>query len=699
MANSAYLHKKEELDKFFEDAFAGNKPSAAYLAAHETGQSTWMLGYVADLATSSNAGPVVYVSQHQGEAELEYQRRASIGGENNYGDERIEFLLGSKNAEPYSTGQVVFCDYTNVPWGSLVGRYVMIVDVELYCTTAGELFFCSLLEECRDSVRRGNKDDTNSSSSSSDGSVPTVLCVAARVSKRTTDALGRWIPDGVTVIEVPDNRKPLEPEIIPDNEYEQTVLGILGGHRHRQDPGLAVLLSNEGLFEEAATSKCPGMMLHTGSLLGKTLLDLGIQNSGVAVFRQELGFVAECPQLSLLISRQQRKMWTYHTGTSILRLEQRSLGFWGIRKEEDWIRKTQQGPDKTRYLVGGRREQDGKLKDSAGPDDVDPLGPAYEGDLLITLLQLTDKWAGLHMSEWPVRPIPDLEMAAEGLRRLSMMGCIYQPEVGSVGLTQQGVGVLEFNERLTARSHFPVPRVRRVLVLMALFVELLENQDSPLVWIQDPGLGGAEQFRDNFTLGTGQRLFHHGWLWMALGYFVWQYKTLGVAAETPAKEISHHFGIHANVPVATNVLEGYRSLASVDYLADLDCPDLRDGTDLTDPEVVEVQSAFIDALHNKCVMVRNCPAAERTHAVDILSWRDVSINFDHETMQAMQLRQDNKDHGGFVALYHKVEVPDKPADPLHVQYLTHVPRDLCLRLGHKNEQEFPWCCQTIYPLH
>lgn len=733
--NSAYLLREAELTTFLNGALASDKTAAAYLAAHEEGQSDWMLGHVTDMATSSDAGPVVYVTPHAGEAQFAYERLARVGYTGNQDvklrlveEEDDDYEMGGNGS--YKTGHLVFCAYDTMPWDDLPARYVVIVDVELYCTTAGEMFFARLLEKCSndDDSKDSDDDDSNSNSNSSDGSVLTVLCVAPRVSTRTTHALERAIPEGVTVIEVPDNRPPLQPEVVVEQEqFDDAVKQAVADHasaraEHQQHPGVALVLTNLDRLEDHLSRNQVPILQHARQLRTP------VPDPTVLLVRQELGFAGVCPQLRLVFSGQHRRAWVYHAGTSHLRQENRPLTFWGVRKEEEWIRKTQRRPALIRYVVGGgRRTAQGQLRGSFDRGDVDPAGPAWQGDLLATLLQMADRWPQRPMAEWPIRAPPDPHMAAEGLRRLAMMGALVQPQPDSVQTTGRGERMLFLYAHLPGVDFFrdqylqvdvccllavagslaSVP-ARRVLVLMALFVQLL-RQSGPLLRVAD--VRGQRLFRRDYTRGVGQQRCGDGWLWMVLGYFLYQHGVAGVQAQTAEEHTVPNEGVWCWLEGAARVLRAYRELAkhlgrvaaaagTTDPLAAaLDCDDLLDGTQLTEPEVAEVQRGLLEALHVQCVMVRARAMLGRSPAVDLLTWRGADFDPEQENLHLGALQQAHAAHAGFMALYLELDVPDKAVDPLRVQFLTHIPRDICLQLGRDNEQEFPWCCETIYPLH
>ncbi|KAK8081230.1 hypothetical protein PG996_000011 [Apiospora saccharicola] len=244
---AAYLDKEVELSNFLKDAFAGDKTAAAYLAAHETGQTTWMLGHVTDLATSSNAGPVVYVTPKT----------------TNWTTTRLTRRATSCSA-PTTTCPGTTCRLAMLSssTSSCIARRPASCSLPTCWTRAARTRVEAMTTRARKAktmtammaakaaraAKTGSKDDED------EGPVLTVLCVAARVSSRTTDALERYVEGGVTVIQVPDNRKPLEPEVVPEDQFNETVKTLIKEHQASPEyPGLAVVLTNPDKLEDHLT--------------------------------------------------------------------------------------------------------------------------------------------------------------------------------------------------------------------------------------------------------------------------------------------------------------------------------------------------------------------------------------------------------------------------------------------------------------
>ncbi|KAK7993141.1 Eukaryotic translation initiation factor 3 subunit G [Apiospora arundinis] len=692
--DAACMAKKDELDAFLTSAFQGNKTSAAYLVAPvESGQSTYLLGHVASMARHHDAGPVVYVAEHHAEATDLFARYRNADNPP-WRPDNVEALLKhdeefDDDKTKFSTGQLVFCAYDTIPWGAMPKRCVVVAAVAVCCTTAAEMFFAKLLGLCSNSANKCM-----------------VLCHAARLSTRTTDGLRRNLPPGTTisVIDVPDTREPLVPEEIAPADFVKAAQQAL-----RECETAAVALAGradplEG--ELLPPGPCGSYEVDFPQLLQDSgTVTLGEFRKDGARMRVEpgLGFVASCPSLGLLVSRRQRTMEMYNGSTSLLVEQTRELA-----PHERRIRYLVRGPELLRHQTGKRWS-----------GDVDPQGPAYHRDLLETLLRLAEHWDGLHVKRWPMRPVPDPNMAAEGFRRLGMMDCTRQPKEGVIEVTDRGAATLQALDAIRDSYSREAPRfetccllavareltslpAKRVVVLMALLVGV-----PPVVQVRD---GGAlAKFRDAYTTGAGWDHFYRGWLWMALGFWLWECGRILPGGLSDDKGWTELHGVVVLFQTARWVKDMFGDLAegfdddedddgNPHPLAGLCCDDLVAGTALTKPELREVEWALMQALHTQCVMVENQPPPNAPPGIDLLTMRRATIDRPLETvLQDTQADRDDEP-GGFSALYREVQLPKNHGEPLAVSQLTYIPRELCLLFGRESNQEFPWCCETVYPL-
>ncbi|KAK8081231.1 hypothetical protein PG996_000012 [Apiospora saccharicola] len=235
---------------------------------------------------------------------------------------------------------------------------------------------------------------------------------------------------------------------------------------------------------------------------------------------------------------------------------------------------------------------------------------------------------------------------------------------------------------------------------MALFFQQL-HQDCPMLRVNETGR--HKQFRDQRTRGVGQERYQDGWLWMSLGYFLYQHGTPGPEPDTTSSSgLTQHEGVLVWVRGAGYVREGYRELTKTiketlgpaDPLADtvLRCDNLLEGTRLTDPEVAEVQRVLLEALHVKCVMFRSRAVQGRTPA-DLARGRLRPQMGGHACRLAPAGQPGLRRLHGHLPRGHRARQGHRaPAGAIPHPH----PRDICLALGHQNGQQFPWCCESIY---
>ncbi|KAK8127152.1 uncharacterized protein PG998_002911 [Apiospora kogelbergensis] len=682
------LHgQKDELDAFLNTAFQGNKTSAAYLVAPvESGQSTHLAGHVAAMADHHNAGPVFYIAEHHAESVAQFSRYQHFAGP----DDVVESMFRhsdhmTEDDGQFSTGELVFCAYDTVSWPAVPRRCVFVVEVSLYCTTQAELFFSKLFGRCAD-PRNAHA----------------VLFHAARLSKRTVAGMERSLPPGIdiTVIEVPDTHARLTPETVaPDRFVEEARKAVA------EAEGAVVALVDEDagvelLPQDEADEVDSASQLRDYKRIEATMAKFGRDDARLRV-GPELGFVSSCPHLGLLVSRRQRTMAAFDKTTSMLVEQTRVMGFHELVQEQAWIRRAvgDGNPRDVRHLVLDIDNMSHRERDARWAGGVDPTGPAYNGDLLETLLRLTSLRQDRPVERWPCRPAPDPDMMAEAARRLSMMDCICAPQPGLLQLTARGEATLKAfaTLRQADRENKPrfetaclvalageltSPNARRVVLLMALITEFQDVLDVK----QNDRI---DQFASEYTFGVGLRHYARGWLWLALGFVLFQAGQLGDDGVLPADAPpSTRHGVKIVPAMANDILWALQDLAKRinEEAGGLDEAGLR-----------EVDWALLRALHVQCAFVEKDPPAGVEGVTELLTMRQASVNRKAEAVFGSW-----KDTRGaetdFAALYGLVDVPKSQKAPLPLSRLTYIPRDVCLEFGTDNGNSFPWCCETIYPL-
>ncbi|KAK8096294.1 hypothetical protein PG999_014316 [Apiospora kogelbergensis] len=686
----------------------GEKTSAAYLVAPvESGQPTHLAGHVADMADRHNAGPVFYIAERHAESVYQFARYLDF---DSAPDDVVSLLKHSDHMADegeFSTGELVFCAYDTISWQAVPRRCVFVVEVSLYCTTQAELFFSKLLGRCADPRNRH-----------------AVLCHAARLSTRTVMGFKRSVPPGssIPVIEVPDTRAKLTPETVNPARFVEEARKAIDDAE-----GAVVALVDHALGKELLPPGAEELDFlpelreyeHIGDMMPKF-------RRGDARLRvgPELGFVSPCPHLRLLVSRRERTMATFDKTTSMLVDETRGMGVHELVQEQAWIRRAVVGridgsPETIRYLVA---DIDSPAHSEASwGDDVDPQGPAYNCDLLETLLRLTELRQDLPFKMWPCRPAPDHETLAEGFRQLSMMGCIQEREGGVIRLTMRGQATLEafatFRNSTVISPNFETVclvatakelsslRVRRVVILMALI-----NVFPGMLIIEDNGT--LLQFREEYTWGVGYEHFARGWLWLALGFILWQFGRpnqhgLPIDVLTPVKfhgvsvllnsancilsvfhELSQGFDKEAEESGEDNPLVGLFHADNVDRLTK--------ATELDEAEVHEAEWALFEVLNTRCVLVeRNTPDGIPT-AIEQLNARRANVGARYEAVFGTNL-ESRDEAPRFTAIYSFVKVPKIQNEPFLVSELTYIPRDICCNLNQESAQLLPWSSETLYP--
>lgn len=662
------------------------------------------------MADSHDAGPVFYIVEHHAESVSQFARYQHFAGP----DDVVESLLKhsdhmTEEDGEFSTGELVFCAYDTVSWPVVPRRCVFVVEVSLYCTTQAELFFSKLFGRCAD-PRNAHA----------------VLCHAARLSKRTVTGIERSLPPGIniTVIEVPDTRARLTPEtVVPARFMEEARKAV------DEAEGAVVALVDwaaglELLPQDDADEVGSASELREQKQIDATMAKFRRDDARLRV-GPELGFVSPCPHLRLLVSRRQRTMTAFDKTTSMLVEQTRVMGFHELVQEQAWIRRAMGDgdPRDVRHLVLDIDRMSNRERGARWAGGVDPLGPAYNGDLLETLLRLTWLRQDRPVERWPCRPAPDPDMMAEAARRLSMMGCICAPQQGLLQLTARGEATLtafatlrqadqEIKPRFETACLFALAReltslnARRVVVLMSLiteFQDVLDVEHNDLL----------DRFASKYTSGVGLENYARGWLWLALGFVLWQAGQLGHEGVLPddAPPLKR-CGILVAPSMANDIVRAFKELAKcvnkeaeesgedsplVGLFSDPLLDDLVAGTQLDEAGLREVDWALLRALHVQCAFVEKDPPAGVEGVTELLTMRQASV--DRKTEAVFGSWQDMRGaESDFAAIYGLVDVPKSQKAPLPLSRLTYIPRDVCLEFGTDNGNSFPWCCETIYPL-
>ncbi|KAK8057972.1 hypothetical protein PG996_011909 [Apiospora saccharicola] len=356
---------------------------------------------------------------------------------------------------------------------------------------------------------------------------------------------------------------------------------------------------------------------------------------------------------------------------------------------------------------------------------------------------MTKLYEGQHMQEWAKRPIPDVHMAAEGMRRLSMMGLIQQVEVpanegdneseeefdeeyldGCMILTRRGRNTLAACDLLrdllpqlfmheepsieacalfAAAQELPTANARRVAVIMAL---LSRDANKPVVGIVNRDSSDFRDFKGQHTVGVGHKYMHFGWQWMALGYFLWVYQQEN-EDDLPDKKEMPDMLLHNEEMWRLRAL--YDEIAQYyDEISEPAGPEhpfeclkpargnLVAATMLEEDEVRDVEGALLAALHVRYVLIDTDPPADAPPAVDLLTARAAKVRFQGESLDHAFLRPKNQKHKAYTAIYRTLYLPKEGrTHPLMVSGLTYISRDVYLEFGRRNRQEFPDCYETI----
>ena len=694
---SAWSIKQDEVDKFLNDAFSANprESTGAYIVApHASGKSTSLLVHVVVTAVKAGAGPIFYALPYYPEANALLHHLEDIKWPRRCGVKTILWDNVDQEVKAFPKEALVLATYAKFPWNKVPKKCVIMADVEIFCTFDGELFFSRLFH------RLGQKDHA-----------VTALCLDTRLSSRTIAGFHKRVPDcNMTVIEVPDNNPDIPTTVLDRDRFPDFVR--YGIRAHVMNGGFAIAHVGEDL------APAPGNFIDSPANMGKDgkfshILQESADGEQMAIsINPGLGAAGVVRQLTLSVGQSMYTAKHYDPGTSRLAPETVPLPAIAIKQQEAWVRKAEDVSRVRRVVEASKRR--------FPPALLDPRGPAWNQDLMRLLMALVVEYEGVHISEWPIRRPPDVSMAGEAMRRLAMMGCVEQRGGHNGGIfhaTPRGRTTLaviseleqaDDNSAATFEASYlfalslesQSPQVGRVIALMALITNL------PFPGIQIVAEDALDQVRADLTLGVGKEYFGRGWLWMSVGFVLhmWRHKFLAPQmtekpeGQQPDIQWVQHSAI-CNAGSAMAVFRAWKDLGKPFNLAG--CNDLVAGTQLTEPEVDEVDWALLRAFQTQSAMIMPEHPGGRSRkvpmAADLLT--DRGANFPpRENLDVARWRSENQKYGSFVTIFKEESPPDTRGEPLEIRKLTYIGRKHCIRLARENDQAFPWCLQTTFPI-
>ncbi|OTB04116.1 hypothetical protein M426DRAFT_23234 [Hypoxylon sp. CI-4A] len=285
---SAWISQAREIDDFVYSSRTNTESTVAYLtSAHGSGKSVTLIRYIVNTMHIPMEGKrgtwprLVYILPREAEMTIEIDKGALHGFvTNNYTYIGDNFILDTYEG---FTNQIEQASKGNSAWPE---KILLVVDVELRASVAGEIFFGKLLELIM----------------KEDGPVFSILLMSPHRSTRTVSAFETVVGE-VQDIEVSDINPVLAPNLLQDEDKD-----LLGEHlrylidhtlKQDEDAGVVVATTDTSCFEGTKNLKPPAICINESNV---TELAKGIRK-GHRVFgmNPEVDVTACVDNLRLLI--------------------------------------------------------------------------------------------------------------------------------------------------------------------------------------------------------------------------------------------------------------------------------------------------------------------------------------------------------------------------------------------------------------
>ncbi|XDG01562.1 hypothetical protein ABKA04_001177 [Annulohypoxylon sp. FPYF3050] len=545
-------------------------------------------------------------------------------------------------------------------------------DVELRASVYGELFFASLIDllahYSRDPIERIPMID--------------VLLMSPHRSQRTVSAFERVV-HLVQNIEVPDTARHLNTHIRPN--IQDNIENIVEDIYSRDNRSVVVIVGkNPRNVGGHVTTKISGL-----TTIGSRTFATG----GLLWIDPEADICLSLPTINFLVVGCVSKAALFDTNTSQVVVKNRPLEMNEISRVLSWARNTDT-PSSVRIVLDQSAENLNRL--------ADPPSTAWNSNLPWLVLELIGLFRDRKLEHLPIRPPPDPSAFLETISRLYKMGLVGKTERRKLSNTVNGTSALSAIRFMRKAARFPCqidihaarliasarseqgPRVRRVLLRLAAISIVGTKNFCGLTDERPP----PKEIQDQCN-GTGQKLFHRGSLWAALGI----YQDCFIKGEISEKAENITKG-----PLLVNGRYGFRIWGIVSALEDFISLAKADNEEaatlLGDDEIARVDQYLLQAWFHRVVRV-HCRTKRISDMASSITNIHVSEGTEYLDLEARAQVCDR--YGCFYAIYDNLRVDEDKS--IVVDGLTYLPYNTFNRLEVPGGATWLAAVKTNYPIH
>ncbi|OTA78080.1 hypothetical protein M434DRAFT_402292, partial [Hypoxylon sp. CO27-5] len=506
---SAWIAIRDELRSRLSEANVNGRLNVTGVTSMPaTGKSTTMVSYIIQLAREGRVPErVIYVIPDSTERLLlsEWLIQNRGVNEQELGDGR----LASKNKVTLSETRD-FLQYLRAADGSVSQAVTLLIDISWYPTVEEELMFAELVEWGR---QRMNSPNCRTA---------IVLLMSIFESQRTMDLLrDSFGPECIRGLTFPSLHNWPKAEALHPNSG-MFVSNTL--HQARANGGRIIktgLSSFPGYNmddEEELYLPCAGILETTPRyLIGemKVFPFLSID--------QPLCYSTKFTGLRVFLSDDKTMAPEMDNKTFQWMIKSRKLEGCELIRHKSWVVKSDSIPGHVKFLTTYSAIT---VPPSVTPR-VESFGPAWNADLLATVLSLVNMRGGRFLSQMNIRRVPNQLFWAEGLRRLYILGCLERDQVfGTYRASNFGASVCQAILDHQVNFHVayllsmarlePDVVVKKVLIRMAALFHIQPRRVLVFNRRDRPTLKEMQ----NASAPLVRNEVQSGYIWQALGVYL-----------------------------------------------------------------------------------------------------------------------------------------------------------------------------------
>ncbi|OTA70838.1 hypothetical protein K449DRAFT_418524 [Hypoxylon sp. EC38] len=640
---SAWIAVRDELRNRLSEANVNGRLNVTGITSMPaTGKSTTMVSYIIQLARESRVPErVIYVIPDSTERLLLSKWLIQNGGvtAQELGDGR----LASKNKVTLSETRD-FLQYLRAADGSASQAVTLLIDISWYPTVEEELMFAELVEWGR---QRMNSPNCRTA---------IVLLMSVFESQRTMDLLrdsfGLEYIRGLTF---PSLHIWPKAEALPPNWS----MSMSNRMRQVMDEGGRVIHTGIADFLGYSEIDVDELFLpQTGVLQDPATFIVGELNSASMISLCEpLCYSTEFSRLRLFLSRDTTESPEMDARAFQWMIKSRKLEGCELIRHKSWVVKSDSIPGHVKFLTTYSATT---VPPSVTPK-VESFGPAWNADLLATVLSLVNMRGGRFLSQMNIRRVPNQLFWAEGLRRLYILGCLERDQVfGTYRASNFGASVcqaiLDYQVNFHVAYLLSMARlepdlvVKKVLIRMAALFHIQPRRFLSFDRRQRPTL---QEMRDACAPLVRNEV-QSGYIWQALGVYLALDNGLPFAQrkEDGSGDIGKFTyypgeGIHAQLLVER--LELHYGIIQGDF-------SWRNGT-LSTQQTRAINRALMWSWLHRSVWFPPQPdimEANKEKGIELVSSMECAVEMRGELIDAPYIREvalRTREQGGIVAIY------------------------------------------------